>query len=146
MFYVGVYSTFHGKDKVETTKVKIVEKFGPHAGRGKRWLDAHPPKQDGDDKYRAIVFVLPRGFRLSNDVVKLAANRFKCDWQTAKFHVYRECLVDVIGNKDDWQEFFPKEAPTEAQPNTQDGGYVLPGKEGAELAAEVREIAESVSV
>jgi len=109
MFYVGAYSTFHGKDKVETTKVKLLEKFGPHLGRAKRWLDAHKPKEIEGERFRAIAFALPRGFRLSNDVVRDAVKRFKCDWQTAKFHVYREQLVDVIGNKEDWQEYFPAE-------------------------------------
>jgi hypothetical protein len=141
MFYVGAYSTFHGKDKVETTKVKLLEKFGPHLGRGKRWLDEHKPKEIDGEKYRAIVFVLPRGFRLSNDVVKMAIKRFKCDWQTAKFHVYRESLVDVVGNKADWDEFFPAEEKKE-EPQA-DGGVILTGKEGAELAAKIQEVAEA---
>jgi hypothetical protein len=140
MFYVGAYSTFSGNSKVETTKVKLVEKFGPHIGRGKRWLDEHKPKEIDGERYRAIVFALPPGFRLSNDVVKMAIKRFKCDWQTAKFHIYRERHVDIIGNKEDWQEFFPKEeAPKEA-----DGGVILTGKEGAELAEQIKEAAASV--
>ena len=125
MFLVGSYSTFAGASKVETTKVKLVEKFGPHPKRANRWLDAHPPKEIDGDKYRSIVFVLPRNFRLSNDMVQAAIKRFKCDWQTAKFHVYREHLVDVIGNKADWLEFFPKEEEKKA-PEAIDCGAAMP--------------------
>lgn len=141
MFYVGAYTTFHGKSKVETTKVKLLEKFGPHRGRANRWLDAHKPKEIDGERYRAIAFVLPRGFRLSNDVVRLAVKKYNCDWQTAKFHVYREQLVDVIGNKEDWSEFFPSEEKTETVPNTNEPEQKLDPIDEAELAAPVEVVA-----
>jgi hypothetical protein len=126
-FFVGAHTSFRGKEKslVNDTKVRILEKLGHSSGRAKRFLNTHKPlkviehvpDKDGNPvgverHYRAIVFKMPNGYRLQNDVVRAIIKDLKCDWQTAKFHAYRIAAQDVVGNQEDWPELFPKEEST----------------------------------
>lgn len=116
MFYVGVMSTFKGKKEAGGTSVLLLEKLGHSQGRAKRFLDTHPLIEVDGEKNRSVVFVLVDNFRLSNDIIREAIKQYKCSWQTAKFHIYREAAKDVMGNKADWVELFPDAPPTEGPP------------------------------
>jgi hypothetical protein len=109
MFYVGVVSSFKGKADGEGSQCAKIEKLGSSQGRAKRFLNEHKPVVIQGVKNRACVFVLPNGFRLRNDLIGLSIRQYKCDWTTAKFHIYREAAQDVVGNKQDWAEFFPED-------------------------------------
>jgi len=111
MFYVGVVSSFKGAPQAGGTRCLSLAKLGHSQGRAKRFLDTHPPVLVKEEKNRAVVFVLPEGFRLRNDLIQLAIRKYHCDWQTAKFHIYREAALDVMGNKADWLELFPETSP-----------------------------------
>lgn len=104
MFFVGAYSTFAGTNSVVPVKVKKLEKLGHSRGRAKRFIDEHRVVTTDDGLVRAVVFVLPEKFRLSNDLIRETIKAFKCDWETAKFHCYRLATVDVIGHGPDWPE------------------------------------------
>jgi hypothetical protein len=111
MFYVGAVSSFKGK--TEPSNVTILEKLGHSQGRAKRFLDTHPPIQVNGALNRSIVFILTDNFRLRNDLIQLAIRQYKCNWPTAKFHLYREGALDVMGNKADWADIFPEAPPLE---------------------------------
>ncbi len=110
LLYVAAYSSFSGKEKAEASLVTIIEKCGGSVGRANRFIDEHRPKVIDGVEYRAIVFVMPNGFVLRNDVIQLTMRQFKCDWQTAKFHIYRERAINVIGRETDWAGVIPKKA------------------------------------
>jgi len=112
MFYVGVVSSFKGKAEAAGSQCLLLEKLGHSQGRAKRFLDTHPPIAVNGIQHRSVVFVLPDNFRLRNDIIQLSIRQYKCNWQTAKFHIYREAAGDVMGNKADWLELFPDEKST----------------------------------
>ncbi len=112
MFYVGIVSSFASKAESAKASCSILEKLGHSKGRAIRFLDSHTSYEREGVKHRPVVFVLPDAFRLNNEVIKLSVRQYKCTWQTAKFHIYREMAVDVLASKEDWAEFFP--AATEA--------------------------------
>lgn len=104
MFYVGVYVNYNGANEASKAVVKKLEKLGHSIGRGERFLKQHPPKIDGDLKFRAMVLQLPNGFILRNDVIQQTMRVYKCDWETAKFHVYRLSATNVLGKQDVWDD------------------------------------------
>ena len=112
MFFVGTLSTFAGTNSVVPTRLKHMEKLGHSAGRAKRYLNEHKSFQNEDGLYRPVVFVLHNSFRLQNDIIRQTMKMFKCDWQHAKFHIYRMSALDVIGNPQDWKELVPQEQST----------------------------------
>lgn len=131
MLYVGAYSSFNGvRGSKEPVHVRALEKLGHSRGRGERFLkewrrqeqvrvtDKIDP-EDGrhmvvTDIYRALIFMLPEGFRLRNDIVQQFCQNYHCGWTEAKFHVYRLSAIDVMGKSDDWREYLEKrqETPT----------------------------------
>jgi hypothetical protein len=117
MFYVGVVSAFKTRAESADNVVFLLEKLGHSAGRARRFLDTHPPKQVGEADCpvlsRAVVFVLPEGYRQQNDLIRQAMRTYACDWVTAKYHVYRQAAVDVIGNRADWAGIAPDETPAQ---------------------------------
>jgi len=119
MLYVGAYVHFVGEEKSLQTKIRTIETLGHSRGRAERFLDSHPPiaLTDGEH-YRAIVFAMPEGFRLRNDVIKLTIRKYNCDWQTAKFHCYRLAAQDAIGRQDVWQDLHTKQQELQAAQQT----------------------------
>lgn len=124
MFYVGVVSSFKGKAEAAGSQCVIIEKLGHSQGRAKRFLDTHPPLDISGVAHRSVVFVLPDGFRLRNEIIQLSIRQYKCTWQTAKFHIYREAAADVMGNKADWVDLFPEEQSTAADPGSVQAGNI----------------------
>ncbi len=134
MFYVGAYTTFAGAKPGNNTEVKTLEKLGHSRGRAERFLDQHPRMDVGGKSYRAVIFQLPNGFILRNDMIRLAMEKYECDWSTAKFQIYREASQDVLARRKDWPEIEP--APVEqstAGPdgNATDAEVIAPVVEGA---------------
>ena len=134
MFYVGVVSSFKGKPTAGESHCAILEKLGHSQGRAKRFLDEHTPVEINGVKNRSVVFVLPDSFRLRNDLIQLSIRQYKCTWQTAKFHIYREAALDVMGNKQDWLEMFPE--PKAAEPVAEDIIVQAPAPEVPVIHAE----------
>jgi hypothetical protein len=104
MFYVGVHASYEGADKARFTKVRLLDKLGRSAGRAERFLVNNPPVQKQGLLYRSMVLVLPPKFILRNDQIQVAIKAYQCDWQTAKFHVYRLAAVNVLGKQDVWSD------------------------------------------
>lgn len=116
MFYVGIVSSFANKKEAVGVQCSVLEKLGHSLGRAHRFLNTHPPKEINGARQRAVVFVLPDGFRLRNDLIQLSIRQYKCSWEAAKFHIYREAAHDVMGNRADWLDLFPPDAPTDIEP------------------------------
>ena len=102
MFYVGIVSSFASKTEAAKASCSILEKLGHSKGRAIRFLGSHTSYEREGVKHRPVVFVLPDAFRLNNQLIQLSMRQYKCTWQTAKFHIYREMAVDVLASKEDW--------------------------------------------
>lgn len=121
MFLVGAYAAYEGADKARFTKVRKLEKLGYSTGRAERFLKEHASKEFDGDRYRALVFVLPPKFILRNDIIRTTIKAYQCDWETAKFHVYRLAAVNVLGKQDVWADVLTaaEEAEKAAQPTAE---------------------------
>lgn len=114
MFYVGVHVSYEGSNKALFSKVRLMDKLGQSQGRAERFLVNNPPVHQDGLQYRAMVLVLPTKFILSNDMIRAAVKAYRCDWQTAKFHVYRLSAVNVLGKQDVWDDVLTAAKEAEA--------------------------------
>jgi hypothetical protein len=120
MFYVGVHVVYEGADKARFSKVRLLDKLGRAQGRAERFLVNNPPVEKQGLRYRAMVLVLPPKFVLRNDMIQAAVKAYQCDWQTAKFHVYRLAAVNVLGKQDVWADVMTAASEAEAAKQSTD--------------------------
>jgi hypothetical protein len=117
MFYVGAFTTFAGRTQPNGgVRVKLLEKLGKSKGRAIRFLKEHKRQDSDGATLRAVVFALSPRFILRNDAIQETIKRYKCDWATAKFHLYREHALDVVATKEEWPEVTEPETSTATEP------------------------------
>lgn len=127
MFFVGVICRFNGMDQVEKAEVSLVEKLGRSKGRAIRFINDHPMRAGHSGVvWRALAFILPDRFRLSNDMIQDAMHRFKCDWQLAKFHCYREHSLDFMVKTTEWPDLIQKATEKKVDDVPQDTQHAAP--------------------
>ena len=142
MFFVGAYTSFAGQKQAQGTQVLELDKLGRSRGRAERFLKTHPRKDLADNTtFRAVIFALSEGFTLRNDSIREMMQRMKCDWATAKFHLYREAARDVVATRSEWPELNPNpEVPP--LPTQEYGGVeVLRGPAGVLAQPAVEHVA-----